>query len=183
MSVSFKSSKGRTAKDIVKQSDLFEQNRQFQQQQQQQQPGGMKRKATSAISESINRQNLQTINRPSGPQQQQQLSGDSLPFPTNTHALLNTAEGQEEFAKLVAQTTKQKELNKALRARRKEFEIFLLQTQQEKIKEDSSKLERKKRKLQQKTLQSTYNSAANRQIINQLQSHQNANVEQQQQHQ
>lgn len=186
MSVSFKGSRGRTARDLVKEVDDFERNQRLADHTGIPQNGvspsgsappgghafnvgrskGMKRKVS--ISDSINQQNMAIVNNPP--------SGAPLPFPKDTHALLSTVEGQDEFAKLVAQTTKQKELNKALRTRRKEFEMFLLQTQQEKIREETRKLERKKRRLQQTTLPQL-NSATNRQVIERLPSHMNSNME------
>jgi len=124
---------------------------------------GRKRKA-GTLSESINKQNLKQISESShqqatssgdmggGGQGLASLRGDLSDVDSAMHLMFNTSEGQDQFKKLIAKTKKQKQLCEALKERRKEFEMFLIQSQHDRLREQSEKLERKKRKLEQKKL-------------------------------
>jgi hypothetical protein len=67
--------------------------------------------------------------------------------PTNGKALLSTPEGQEQFGKLVAITQQQKDLSKDLKAKRREYEMYMQEQNELAVKKEKKKLEKKRRKL------------------------------------
>jgi hypothetical protein len=115
------------------------------------------------VKDIINKQNLEQLNLPN----QQQTNPGLLPkqkidsnarlltqlrLPKNTMELMQKVNGQEEFERLVELSTKQKKLNAELRQKRKEFEDFILLTEQRKIEKEREKLAKKKRKMEQRHL-------------------------------
>lgn len=151
---------------------------------------GKKRKSTVATTaERINQQNIRNLASSSSSSNSSKpgpSSYDPAPeLPKQSHLLLETPEGQEELGKLIAITQKQRASHKAFKAKRREYEQFLLEYQKESLQKEKEKIQRKKRKLTSSSSSATQPSASS--VIKQIPGHQNQNQQQsqnqQQQHQ
>lgn len=118
-----------------------------------------KRKASNSLSDKINKQNIQTLasSTSSGGNASSSSSFSQLKrvkkydpsseLPKESGKLLESPEGVDELGKLIAITEKQKTSHKAFKAKRKEYEQYLLNYQKQALEKEAKKLQKQKQKL------------------------------------